>query len=157
MADKKNRLYYEYTDGSAARTIEMPEEDSRQSGRDGRKKRRKARPEKRVHTRKKVSLGSVFLTLAAVVMTLYLCISYIMLYSDILVNEKDISSLQSQITMLKIENDNEMKKIDASVNMQEVYATATEKLGMVHAGADRVFKYKNKRSDRVIQYSNIPD
>lgn len=155
MEDKKIRNYYEYADGNAVRTIEMPEEVQEQE--EKKSPKRKPIPEKIVKTRKKVSLGSVLLTLAATAMTFYLCISYIMLYSDIVVNEKDISDLQSQITKLKTENETEMEKIDASVNMQEVYVVATEKLGMVHAEADRVFTYKNKRSDRVIQYSNIPD
>ena len=70
---------------------------------------------------------------------------------------KEISSLQSQIADISADNDEAYKEIDASVDLETVYNKATKEFGMVPAGKGQVYKYKNKKSDRVIQYSDIPE
>ena len=80
-----------------------------------------------------------------------------MVFSDIIVTEKQISSIQSDIESAKMENEMQRENIDSSVDLQEIYDIATKKLGMIHAGKAQVYTYKNSRSDRVVQYSDIPE
>ena len=70
--------------------------------------------------------------------------------------EKEIATLESQISDLKAKNTEAYDSINSSVDLREVYKIATKKLGMVHADSDKVFSYDDKRSDRIIQYSDIP-
>ena len=159
MADNIRR-FSQYTDGSAARALEMPDRDGRYYP----DRERTYAPDTHRNTgrrhnyakRKKVSLLSVTLTMASISLILYMCISYIMLYSDIVMTEKQIAVLESHISEMKANNTEAYDSINSSVDLREVYKIATKRLGMVHADSDKVFSYDNKRSDRVIQYSDIP-
>lgn len=159
MADNIRR-FSQYTDGSAARVLELPEREERHYPE--REKtytpdvRRNTRKKHKYSKRKKVSLLSLTLTMASISLILYMCISYIMLYSDIIMAEKEIASLESHISEMKANNTDAYDSINSSVDLREVYKIATKRLGMVHADSDQVFSYDDKRSDRIIQYSDIP-
>jgi len=147
MTDRRNYSYY--TDGSAARKIEKrPETHTREVSEHSRKYT--------AIRRRRFNAISVLFTAAAIVASMYLC-SYIMSYSNITAMTKEISSLQSQIADISADNDEAYKEIDASVDLETVYNKATKEFGMVPAGKGQVYKYKNKKSDRVIQYSDIPE
>ena len=88
---------------------------------------------------------------------MYMCISYIMLYSNVLTTEKEIATIESQIAELAADNEEAYESIETSVDLKDIYKIATNKLGMVHASKDQVYSYSNKRNDRVIQYSEIPE
>ncbi len=158
MADNI-RKFSQYTDGSAARVLEIPDRYEDYPGREKRRTPDAGRNTRKRHKyskRKKVSLLSVMITMASIGIILYMCISYIMLYSDIIMTEKEIATLESQISDLKAKNTEAYDSINSSVDLREVYKIATKKLGMVHADSNKVFSYDNKRSDRIIQYSDIP-
>ena len=158
MANDVRRHYSRYVDGNAARTLPVPErEPARRPQRTTKRPPKKEKYEKRVVVRKKVSLLSVAITIASICLAFYICISYVMVFSDIIVTEKQISSIQSDIERAKMENEMQRENIDSSVDLQEIYDIATKKLGMIHAGKDQVYTYKNSRSDRVVQYSDIPE
>ena len=89
-------------------------------------------------------------------MSLYLCLGYIKLYTDISATSKAIVQLESQIEGLQSSNASAYEEIDSSIDLQEIYRIATEELGMVHATDGQVYTYDNKKSDRVIQYGTIP-
>lgn len=160
MADNI-RKFSQYTDGSAARALEMPDRDGRYYP--GRERtytpdtRRNTRKKHKYSKRKKVSLLSVAITMASISLILYMCISYIMLYSDIVMTEKEIAVLESQISEMEANNAEAYDSINSSVDLRKVYKIATKRLGMVHADSDKVFSYDDKRSDRIIQYSDIPE
>lgn len=148
MTDRRNYSYY--TDGSAARKIEKRSETHTREVSEHSRKYTAIR-------RRRFNAISVLFTAAAIVASMYLCISYIMSYSNITAMTKEISSLQSQIADISADNDEAYKEIDASVDLETVYNKATKEFGMVPAGKGQVYKYKNKKSDRVIQYSDIPE
>ncbi len=148
MTDRRNYSYY--TDGSAARKIEeRPETHIRKVSEHSRKYS--------AIRRRRINAVSVLFTAAAIVASMYLCISYIMSYSNITAMTKEITSLQSQISEIRADNDEAYKEIDTSVDLETVYNKATKEFGMVPADKEHVYKYKNKKSDRVIQYSDIPE
>lgn len=156
MADNYRR-YGAYVDGSAARVVTMPEREP--VYRPGKERRRddhrKKSTERKV--RKKVSLFSVSITMISIVLVFYMCVSYVMVYSDLLANQKQVAALEGTVADMRADNDEAYASIDSSVNMKDVYKKATKKLGMVHAKAGQVYSYDDKRSDRVIQYSDIPE
>lgn len=152
MADNIRR-FSQYTDGSAARALEMPDRERTYTPDTHRNTRKKHKYSKR----KKVSLFSAAITMASIGLILYMCISYIMLYSDIVMTEKEIAVLESQISEMKADNTEAYDSINSSVDLRKIYKIATKRLGMVHADSDKVFPYDDKRSDRIIQYSDIPE
>ncbi len=146
--------YRNYIDGSAARQLVAPERDYR----DYREKEQPQIKERTVPVRrKKTSLLSVIMLLAAIMGSLYLCVEYVRVYSDITAMNKEIVALQSDIKELEELNADAYSNIDASVDLRKVYKKATKELGMVPADKNQVYTYDNKKSDRVIQYSTIPE
>lgn len=69
---------------------------------------------------------------------------------------KNIESLESQITDLKSQNDEQESRMESKVNPEEIRRMAMEELGMVYAGQNQVVKYSCEESDYVRQYEDIP-
>ena len=155
------KRYSNYIDGNAAKVLTMPERDyerrrQNQPERE-REQRREQQRKSKQKPRKKVSFISLLLTMTSIGLAMYMCISYIMLYSNVLTTEKEIATIESQIAELAADNEEAYESIETSVDLKDIYKTATNKLGMVHASKDQVYSYSNKRNDRVIQYSEIPE
>ncbi len=70
--------------------------------------------------------------------------------------KSEIVSLQSEIALMKEENDETYQSIENSVNLAEIYERATKKLKMIKEKKDQIYTYSNKKSDMVKQYANIP-
>jgi len=155
------KRYSNYIDGNAAKVLTMPERDyerrrQNQPERE-REQRREQQRKSKQKPRKKVSFISLLLTMTSIGLAMYMCISYIMLYSNVLTTEKEIATIESQIAELAADNEEAYESIETSVDLKDIYKIATNKLGMVHASKDQVYSYSNKRNDRVIQYSEIPE
>lgn len=151
MADNMRR-YSEYIEGNTVRKIqERPESYEVQEYELDREQR------KSIKRRRHINALSVIVMAAAIIASMYLCISYIMVYSEITGTSKDISRLRSTISETQASNDEAYKEIDASLSLEDVYEKATKEYGMVPADKNQVYKYDNKKSDRVIQYSEIPE
>lgn len=155
------KRYSNYIDGNAAKVLTMPERDyerrrQNQPEREREQHREQHRKSKQ-KPRKKVSFISLLLTMTSIGLAMYMCISYIMLYSNVLTTEKEIATIESQIAELAADNEEAYESIETSVDLKDIYKIATNKLGMVHASKDQVYSYSNKRNDRVIQYSEIPE
>lgn len=129
-------------------------------------KRREERPERRkqerpIKERKPVKLpgisGRGFLFLSTMLTSVVvLGFSYLSQKNTVAQQKSAIISLQSEIAEMKEQNDEIHQNILNSVNLADIYKTATEKLKMVHAGKDQIFTYSNKKSNMVKQYANIP-
>lgn len=103
-----------------------------------------------------LSLGyALFLTVACA-LTLWMCIGYLELQADNTARAKNIASLETQLSDLKDENDDEYNRITTSIDLEKIRDTAINELGMVYADADQVILYDGEGSDYVRQYADIP-
>lgn len=100
---------------------------------------------------------SLLFMVAALCVTMYVCVSYLRVQHDVVTMNKTIASMESEIMELKNKNDAAYSKVDTSVDLAYIYKVATEELGMVHPVENQVFSYKNQKSDYVRQYSDIPE
>ena len=162
MADRR---YSGYMDGNAARKINNAAPKRRES--DRREYERRIERERyeeidsdtlrEIKKNRRLNRFTTFITVGAIVASMYLCVNYIMAFSDITAMNKEIASLRSQISEMQVENAEAKNNIDASVDLANVYKKATTEFGMVPADKSQVYKYANKKSDRVIQYADIPE
>ncbi len=104
-----------------------------------------------------MNLFSVLLLTAAVICTLYICVSYLKLQSSVTARLNHIESLEESIEKLKGDNDALLTRINTSVDLDYVYKVATEELGMVYANKDQVRLYNKTESEYVRQYEDIPE
>lgn len=103
-----------------------------------------------------MNLGYVLFLTAALGLTGFVLIGYIRLQSGITASVKQISRLESQLNNLKLENDEELSRIESAVDLEEVKRIAIEELGMTYAEEGQIIEYSSEGSDYVRQVAEVP-
>lgn len=98
----------------------------------------------------------VFLAVAAIV-TLFACVQYLQLQSEITNRSKTITSLQQELADAKEANTTKYNAIMNSMNLEEIRDIAMNELGMVYASEDQIVTYQSPTSSAVMQYASIPE
>ena len=88
-------------------------------------------------------------------MTGFALISYIRLESSLTTSVKKIASLENQVNNMRLENDENLSRIEASVDLEEIRRIAITKLGMVYAGEGQIVEIPDEGSDYVRKYADI--
>ena len=70
--------------------------------------------------------------------------------------QKEIISLESQYSELKLSNDDAYARAVSSVDLEEIRDIAINELGMVYANKDQILLYDKTESEYVRQYEDIP-
>lgn len=97
----------------------------------------------------------LFLFVAAAA-TVFACVNFLKLQAASTAHLRTISSLESQISELKAENDAAYDAAVSSVDLERVKEIATEELGMVYADQGQIITYDSQDGDYVRQYSEVP-
>lgn len=160
--------YNSYMDGNAARkyqTYSQPDDDKewlREIYRDrdlenAREERaRKSRVRRLEHSRS-MNFASFAVLAAAVMVMLYLSAGYIQAKSAVTNLNKKVVTKETEYNDLKAKNDSNLKEIESSINLQNIYNIATKDLGMVFANNNQIVTYDNNESAYVRQYDDIQD
>ncbi len=105
-----------------------------------------------------VDVISMFFLVCAVFATLYICIHYLQIRSDIVQLEKSIVKITDETEGLRMENDAyESSFASKDVDLDYVYKTAVGVLGMVYPNENEVYSYTAQGSSYFVQYNVIPD
>ena len=94
---------------------------------------------------------------AAVLMTLYICYSYLCLQSSISAHMDNVEQMETRLETLRAENDALESGINTSIELNYVYNVAINELGMVHAGKDSIINFDKTESEYVRQYEDISE
>ena len=130
-----------YVDGNTVRKLESVPE---------RREERKPRTRSAVRQKRARALQMnlsyvVFLTAAAVI-TVMVCINY----------QKKVTSLNTQLSEMKLENDALYNSIVSSVDLEHVKEVAINELGMSYPSEDQIYTYQPSESDYVKQFQDVP-
>ena len=104
-----------------------------------------------------VSFGSMILLVAAVCVTLYVCLGYLRVQANIVVTNKSISKLESELKELKTSNEAAYNAVVEAVDFETVYQTAVAELGMVFPNKNKVLTYNIDQAGYVRQFKEIPE
>ena len=96
-----------------------------------------------------------FLAVAAIV-TLFTCVQYLQLQSDITSRSKHITSLQKELSAAKEANTTKYNSVMNSMNLEQIRDIAMKEFGMVYADENQVVKYQSPTGKSVMQYATIP-
>ncbi len=96
-----------------------------------------------------------FLAVAAVV-TLFACVKYLQLQSDITSRSKHITSLQQELSAAKEANTTKYNVIMNTMNLEEIRDVAMNEFGMVYASEEQIVTYQSPTGKAVMQYATIP-
>ena len=142
------RGYYEA--GSAARKAN-PEYEPQEV----RSYRRKAQTVQQSATG--IDVFPMILLVVTIAVTLYMCISYLKIRSDIWELDKAISAMGKQITAVSKENDAVEAVLDNElVDLEYIYEIAVGMLGMVYPNQNEVIYYEQEDKGYFSQYQDIP-
>lgn len=119
------------------------------------------REPRRVPQRKPVRMigisGKAFAFLTVVTCTvLFFAFNYLATQNEVHQVKERVVSLQSEIADQKEDYETDYQAIVDSVDLADIYEKATKKLKMVQAESNQIYTYKNKKSDMVKQYADIP-
>lgn len=157
-------LYAEYVYGNTVRKMQaapayMPERAPQRPQRTPQQEqelRRKKAAAKKNRQRAKMMNGRYVLFLSAVTCLCALVAGlFVMMQADVTTNMKQIASLEAQISELKIANDAVEKRLDTTVNLEEIKEEAL-RLGMVYPSEEQIIEYSVEHTDYMNQYSDIP-
>ena len=85
-----------------------------------------------------------------------LCIRYLKAETLMETKIKNIEKIEKDLEKLTNENNAKEANINSSIDLDEIFRTATGRLGMVYANKGQVVKYDRTESEYVRQYENIP-
>ncbi len=140
-----------YVDGTAARkqAIPMPlhEKPVKKLSHTTRKNRDKARH---------MNLAYVIFLTAALAAAGFILTGYIRLQSGITNSMERIARLESQLNNLKADNDEQLNRIESSLDLEEIKRIAINELGMRYAREGQVILYSGEGSDYVRQVLELP-
>lgn len=117
----------------------------------------KRQPQNHPKTLSGVNFASLLVLTAAIIATLYVCVDFLKLQTEVSKMEKSIKTMEKDLTTLTNENDAAYASIDTSLDLKEVYKIAVEELGMVYPNNNEVITYQGSDEDYVRQYEDIPD
>ncbi|MDF2473725.1 MAG: Septum formation initiator, partial [Anaerocolumna sp.] len=117
---------------------------------------RREQPRRETRKRKKANISmdifSFLFFAIAVTITLYTCIEYLGVQSNITRMEKKAATLESELVKLENQNRAALSEIDTSLDLNYIYKVATNELGMVYPKENQVITYESTLSDYVRQY-----
>lgn len=163
MAGRKDAAAYKrytYEDGNTVRHIEV--------GPDYHTKRKQRREERELADRKRrhrraarrnreralaMNPGYVGFLTACVLALAVTSATVINLQSTVTMRQRNIASLEGDISDLKIDNDTSYKRIETAVNLKEIKKQA-KKLGMRYPSEKQIVYYTIDNSDYMTQYSH---
>ena len=138
-----------YVQGNVAYQLDVKrqlEQPKRQLSQAARKNRQRA---------KYMNLAYVLFLSVALVVTGVVLIMYIRLESGITSSVQQVSRLESQLNNLKVENDENLNRIESAIDLEEIRRIAITQLGMVYAQEGQIVEIPDEGSDYVRQFAEI--
>lgn len=152
--EKNNARYY--VDGSAARQIrELPKYNDFEESISTEKSKQKVRTKRK--KKPAVDFYAFTILTAGIALMLWTCVTYLQVQSGITSMNKEISTLESNLTKLENENSTMETIVNTSMDLNYIYKIATNDLGMVYPKDNQVIDYESTISDYVRQYGDIPE
>lgn len=81
---------------------------------------------------------------------------YLKLNASITASRRNIYKLEKELSEKRIANELAASRMDAELDLAQIYQVATVQLGMVHADGSETIRYEEQVREYVRQYENIP-
>jgi len=158
--EERKRRYYNHNlysiEGNAARKLHAVPDYQETSFPSRREEiRREIRRKHKLNTG--MDIVSMIILTFAIAITVYTCLEYLSVQSNITQMNKEIVRLESELMKLQNENASALSEIDTSLDLDYIYEVATGELGMVYPDKNQVIAYESTISNYVRQYKDIPE
>ena len=154
----------EYVAGTAAPALDFGKEAARRQAIAEENERRRIEEEeaKRRHKlhvlacQKRRSRLNMVAMIGATVLVMVLCVAYINLRAEYNKRMNHVTSLKSQLVNMTETNNIYEKRIEASINLEEIRDKAINELNMVYPSEGQIQYYHIDNTDYMEQYRDIP-
>ena len=167
MATRQGRQYQstrqttyrnsQYVYGSAARQPErvpVRTPERRQAPREV--ERPQARPNRRAERKSQFSIPFFMFLMCTIAFCGVVLVNYVSVRSEITARNEQITSLESTLNDMRLENDEDYSRIRNGIDLNEIKMKAIGKLGMTYAAEGQIIYYTEMDDDYVRQVSDIP-
>ena len=167
MATRQGRQYQstrqttyrnsQYVYGSAARQPErvpVRTPERRQAPREV--ERPQARPNRRAERKSQFSIPFFMFLMCTIAFCGVVLVNYVSVRSEITARNEQITSLESTLNDMRLENDEDYSRIKNGIDLDEIRMKAIGKLGMTYATEGQIIYYSELDDDYVRQVSDIP-
>ena len=103
-----------------------------------------------------MSLGYVLFLIFAAILAAAVSGFYLKSRSELTANTKIVTSLESEEQQLKTDNDAKERKMEASVDLEDILKKAVGEYGMVYPAEDQIVYYDAEDPDYMQKYGEIP-
>ena len=160
MDTKRTETYQEYyQEGNTVRTrmVErpIPDDDLLRLPPEQEKPSRAARRQA-VPRFAPVKIGAFVLLTALSVLLAFGGVLYLRLNASLLSSRAHITQMEQELADLKMSNELQTDKMNAEIDLAEIYRIATVQLGMVHGDGSETISYDEQLREYVRQYEDIP-
>ena len=149
-----------YISGTAVRKLETaPVRPERKQGPrevERPNERIERRPVKRVGRKSQFSITYFMFLMCTMAFCGVVLVNYVSVRSEITARNEKITSLESTLNDMRLENDEDYSRIKNSVDLDAVKKKAIGKLGMTYATEGQIIYYSELDDDYVRQVSDIP-
>ena len=146
---EERKLYY--IDGNTVRVKEAAPA-RREEQEIGVRVRTEERP-----VRVRVNVPYVLVLLAVTLLFGYLCFSYLKVNASINASMKHIANMEQQLAEARAENTVRENRLNAQMDLEEVFRIAVEDLGMVYPDENEVVEYTEQMREYVRQHEDVPN
>ncbi len=140
-----------YVEGNAARRLDVVEELQKPHRPRELSNAVKKNRDKAIY----MNFGYVLFLTASLLVAGVVLINYIQLQSQITTSVKRVAAMESELNNLKVANDEEISRIESSIDLEEIRRIAITELGMTYPDADQIVTVPDGGSDYVRQLTNI--
>jgi cell division protein FtsL len=160
MEANKRRYQYEklgtgYVDGNTARKLKVAPDIRREEEYEVPSRKRQVSSPPKVFSG--INFASLVVLTCAIIATVYVCVDYLKLQTQVSHMKKDIVKIEKELTALANENDAAYEAIDTAVDLEHIYQVAVKELGMVYPNKNEIITYKSSSTNYVRQYEDIPN
>jgi len=151
-----------YVDGTSVRELNaapkrVPTRDPRVIERERKQKNRRNAVRRNRERALSMNFGFVTFLSICVILCAAACVSLVRAQSSATQNLKTITALESQVTDLRTSKDETEKRLNTSVDLNEIKDIAMNQLGMKYASEDQIVYYHVDKTNYMDQYGDIPE
>ena len=145
-----------YVDGNTVRELEPARRSREDIERIQRQKKRRNAARRNREKNLVINRTYALFLAVCVILSVMAAVVLIRTQASISTHLRNISSVESKLTDLKLDNDAKNKAFNTSINLNEIKTRAMEELGMKYPTEDQVIYYSVESDNFMDQYRDIP-
>ncbi len=150
-----------YVNGTSVRELAAPQRAPKKSPRELERERREKNRKNAIrrNRERELSMGFGFVAFLSicVVLCAFACVNLVKMQSNVTQHLKANASLSRQLTDIRTENDEIEKRLNTSIDLNEIKDIAINELGMHYATEDQIVYYHVDKANYMNQYGDIPE